>query len=271
MNIVLYHDNCLDGFTAAWAAWRSFGDQATYRAVQYGQEPPIPDVVGRDVYLVDFCYPRTSLDAIVDVAHSVTLFDHHKTAQTDLAGWARGHVVFDMERSGAGITWDELHTDKRPTLVSYVEDRDLWRWMLPESREVSEYLFSLLRTFTMWDQAALAMESDFPSIVDAGRALRRAKVIRVASVCENVRWVVLSGHHIPVVNAAWDFSEVGEYLCQKFSEAVCAGYYFDRADRRQWGFRSRSGFDVSKLCKIYGGGGHAAAAGFTSEIGWLPA
>ena len=35
-------------------------------------------------------------------------------------------------------------------------------------------------------------------------------------------------------------------------------------------FRSRGDFDVSALCKQYGGGGHKAAAGFTSEIGWLP-
>ena len=94
--------------------------------------------------------------------------------------------------------------------------------------------------------------------------------MRVEKVCENVRWLVLGGVRVPVVNTAWDFSEIGEYLCERFPDAPCGGYYFDRADKRQWGFRSRAGFDVSALCKQYGGGGHVAAAGFQTDIGWLP-
>jgi len=71
-------------------------------------------------------------------------------------------------------------------------------------------------------------------------------------------------------------SERYECLCgwketqEQFPEAPFAGYYFDRKDARQFGFRSHNGFDVSAVCKRYGGGGHAAAAGFTSAIGWLP-
>lgn len=35
--LVLHHANCADGFTAAWCAWRYFGDDAEYVPVQYGQ------------------------------------------------------------------------------------------------------------------------------------------------------------------------------------------------------------------------------------------
>lgn len=289
--LVLYHDNCPDGFTAAWAVWRKLGDSAEYRAVNYGQ--PIPsDATDRAVIIVDFSYPRAQLDALADVAKRVSIYDHHKTAQSDLIGWTRGHVVFDMERSGAGIAWDEFTADKealwlgaRPRLVSYVEDRDLWRWALEDSREVSEYLFAAPRTFQEWDRLNAVWGYDtssrlaeFGAAVECGRVLLRAKRLRVAEVCKNVRWGVFGremydfgrGVIIPIVNAAWDFSELGEYLCETFLDYACGGYYFDRVDRRQWGFRSRGDFDVSELCKLYGGGGHKNAAGFTSEIGWLP-
>ena len=283
--LVLYHDNCPDGFTAAWAVWKSLGDHAEYRAMNYGQSMPSApsDYEGRRLIFVDFSLPREQIEMLIAFGALVEVYDHHKTAEADLRDLTGARVVFDMNRSGAGIAWDEFTDDKemlwlgvRPRLISYVEDRDLWRWALPDSREVSEYLFSLDRTFVEWDRTALAWGHNaattpaFEAAVESGRALLRAKRQRVKSVCANAKMMRFGDHDIPVVNAAWDMSDLGEFLCEAFPDAPCGGYYFDRKDRRQWGFRSRSGFDVSALCKEYGGGGHAAAAGFTSEIGWLP-
>ncbi len=268
--LVLYHDSCPDGFTAAWAVWRALGDSAEYRAMNYGQELPIAPPEECRIILVDFTLPRAILEALIRAGMHVEVYDHHKTAQADLADLHGAKVVFDMERSGAGIAWDEFHGGIRPRIVDYVEDRDLWRWALGYSREVSEYLFSLERTFDQWTCAAALLMADPTEAFSQGAALLRAKRQRVETVCKNVRWLTFGEHRIPVVNTAWDFSEIGEYLCEHFPDAPAGGYYFDRADKRQWGFRSRGDFDVSALCKQYGGGGHAAAAGFTSEIGWLP-
>lgn len=272
--LVLYHGNCPDGFTAAWAVWRALGDSAEYREVNYGAPPP-DDVHGRRVILVDFSYPRAVLDMIASRAARVEIYDHHKTAEADLKGWAdeapaSRHVVFDMKRSGAGIAWDCFHHGPRPPLVDYVEDRDLWLWQLAQSREVSEYLFSWPRDFQTWNDIAHELEHRLMEAIRQGLALLRAKRARVAKVCENVRWLHFGETLIPVVNAAWDMSELGEYLTERFPGAPCGGYYFDRADQRQWGFRSVGDFDVSALCKQYGGGGHKNAAGFQSAIGWLP-
>ena len=284
--LVIYHDNCPDGFTAAWAVWRALGDTAEYRAMNHGQYMPSSpsDYEGRRVIFVDFSLPREELETLIRFGAHVEVYDHHKTAEADLHDLAGAKVVFDVTRSGAGIAWDEFHQGEavwiglRPQLVSYVEDRDLWRWVLPDSREVSEYIFSLPRTFEEWSRADVAMGQNanpptaaFGAIIEVGRILLRTKRVRVEKVCENVRWLDFGGTRVPVVNAAWDMSEIGEWLCERFPEAPCGGYYFDRADKRQWGFRSLGGFDVSAFCKQYGGGGHHAAAGFTSDIGWLPA
>ena len=45
--LCIYHGNCADGFTAAWAVHRRFGNDWDYHAGVY-QDPP-PDVSGRDV------------------------------------------------------------------------------------------------------------------------------------------------------------------------------------------------------------------------------
>lgn len=279
--LVLYHGpNCPDGFAAAWTIWKALGASADYQAVNYGQEPPmVTDPLEMALWrqlviLVDFTYPRSILDRLAIAAKSVEIYDHHASAEKDLRGWSHGRVVFDMNRSGAGIAWDEFHQQRlRPLLISYVEDRDLWRWALPNSREVNEYIFSWPQDFETWDRlhADLSTNVGIVTAVEAGRVLLRAKRVRIEAICRNSQWMKLSEQMIPIVNTAWDFSDIAEFLLEKFPGTQAAGYYFDRNDkRRQWGLRSRGDVDVSALCERYGGGGHRNAAGFTSSIGWLP-
>jgi hypothetical protein len=83
----------------------------------------------------------------------VVVLDHHKTALEKLSETAAGEnviKVIDMERSGATIAFDyfkeKLKFDPNQTAVEvgefdrlgplfkYVEDGDLWRWRLPNSK-----------------------------------------------------------------------------------------------------------------------------------------
>jgi len=143
--LCIYHGNCADGFSAAWVVHQYFGDgEVDFHPGVYGQEPP--DVQDRDVILVDFSYKRPVLDVMATKASSILILDHHKTAAEDLAGFpnpedgyapdrwrmleamhgaAAIRAVFDMNRSGAGITWDFFFPDRpRPQLLNHIEDRD---------------------------------------------------------------------------------------------------------------------------------------------------
>ena len=84
--LVLYHANCWDGFCAAWIAKKALGDIEAI-PVQYGQDPPI-DFCGRDVYILDFSYPRGEMENIIRSSNRVVVLDHHKTAQKELDGLA---------------------------------------------------------------------------------------------------------------------------------------------------------------------------------------
>ena len=51
--LCIYHANCPDGFTAAWAVRRALGaDKVDFHPGFYHKEPP--NAQGRDVVLVDF-------------------------------------------------------------------------------------------------------------------------------------------------------------------------------------------------------------------------
>lgn len=84
--LVLYHAGCWDGFCAAWVAQKALGDIEAV-PVNYGQPPPI-DQCGRQVYILDFSYPRSEMDGIIRQSAFVCCLDHHKTAQAALDGLA---------------------------------------------------------------------------------------------------------------------------------------------------------------------------------------
>jgi oligoribonuclease NrnB/cAMP/cGMP phosphodiesterase (DHH superfamily) len=269
-NAVLYHAGCYDGFGAAWAAWTKYGDSARYLPVKYGD--PLPAVEDASaVYVLDFSYPRAVLEELHTrlAAHGglLQVLDHHKTAEADLAGLP--YCTFNMNKSGAMLAWEHFRPgEPAPFLIEYIQDRDLWRFALPGSREVSAWLRSWPMNFEQWTIFRNQMMSTrgLNVIFAEGGALLRFQAQMVSVMADQAVWQELGGHRVPVVNATVFFSEVGEELCRRHPVAPFAAYYMDRADgRRQWGLRARGDFDCSQVAKQYGGGGHPGASGFTTE------
>lgn len=264
-NLVIFHGNCIDGFTAAWAAWRHFGDDDTeYLPAEYGHAVP-GDIAGRDVYIVDFSYKRDLLLLLKQYASSILILDHHKTAQEDLKDLP--YARFDMERSGAGMTWDYFHgAESRPWLIDYVEDRDLWRFKLPGSKEVNAWVGAQKRTdFAGWTRL---MEEGLGSAGASGAAVMQYVERYVEEMAAQAREVYTdhSPLPIPMVNAPYiNTSELVGRLAERAPFAI--GWFQRKDGLYQYSLRSRgdSGTDVSDIAKKYGGGGHKNAAGFTSE------
>lgn len=256
---VIYHGQCVDGFTAAWAAWRKFGDSARYIAAQYGDEPP--DCTGDDVVIVDFSYPRAVLESMARTTASLLVLDHHKTAEADLAGLP--YCKFDMTQSGAALAEREFRGTRRNDLVSYVQDRDLWQWKLPHSREVSAYIAIVPKDFRSWDFLALRIETDLERVAEVGRALLRAVETYVDNLADHARIATIGGYAVPCVNTTYATSELVGRLAESDTGAFAAGWFQKQDGAFVYSLRSRGDFDVSAVAKQYGGGGHRNAAGFT--------
>lgn len=269
---VLFHANCPDGFGAASVAWMKFGDGATYLPVQYGEPlPEIPD--GSAVYIVDFSYDRETLLALKQRCPAIVVLDHHKTARDALAGLDFAH--FDMSKSGAVLTWEHFFPSRvLPALVAYIQDRDLWTWALPNSKEVSAFLSIQERDIRKW--AELIIQSQFSRAlnlwVEVGAAVLASQRVQTASLCDHAFTVQVGGQTIPAVNSPLLQSEIGEELCKRNPDAPFAAAFFCLGlDTEVWSLRSRNGFDVSAVAKSYGGGGHPAAAGFKVPRGTIVA
>ena len=263
---VIYHAECADGFGAAYAAWLKLGDAADYVPATYGQPPPeLPP--RRDLYILDFSYPLQTIRDL-QVNHTLTLLDHHKTALhlSDIPGCS-----IDVSASGAVLAWRHFHPGEPvPKLLEYVQDRDLWKWHLADSRAISAYIHSHGYDFNRWLSMETDVQTDQPRLVEIGEAILRVQAFQLDKLTLNAKAVDIGGHSVPSVYAPVLVSEIGERLLELHPGAPFAAIYYDRDDGRKWSLRSRSDFDVSVVAQTFGGGGHAQAAGFTEPLRLVP-
>ena len=169
--LVIYHANCTDGFGAAFAAWLKLGDEAEYRACHYNQEcfQDGETVHNREVYILDFSFPRDIMNWLFRDAKRVVWLDHHKTAfEMWCGGYRRGdryqaiplggadplkhYIILDDNFSGAYLAWEYFHPGTEvPMLIQHIDDRDRWQFKLDGSKELHAALASHKPwTFDQW-------------------------------------------------------------------------------------------------------------------------
>lgn len=253
-DLILYHAECADGFGAAWALWKRF-PSAQFLPVKHGLPPPT-DVGGRLILIVDFSYPRPILEEINAEAQSLLVLDHHITAQKALAGLP--YARFDQKKSGAVMAWEWAHDKPVPWLLRYIQDKDLWQWALPGSREINAALSSYPYDFLVWDRLRQR------DLLVEGKAILRYESELVGKIAEEAVLVSFHGARVPAVYSSVLTSQLGERLTNGAPFCII---WHERNDRRYFSLRSREdGADVGAIAAAYGGGGHTHAAGFSVPL-----
>lgn len=261
---VLYHKSCNDGFTAAYCAWTVLGNTADYIGVSYGEDPPIINE-GDRVYVVDFSYPREVMLSWKTIASELIVLDHHKTAQEALLGLS--FASFDLNKSGAVLAWEYWHPNEPiPTLIQYVQDRDLWKKELSLCDAVFVMLRSFKMDFELWDTLAHLSSEDFLALAQMiGSPILEKRQQDVEAIASTYSWKQIGAYQVPTVHTSKPSlaSDLGHYLCNQFPEAPFSAIsWMDRNGKTKWSLRSVGTFDVSQIAQQFGGGGHRNAAGF---------
>ena len=307
---VIYHADCADGFGAAFAAWTQFGDNAEYLPMQYGKDYSLSentfDFKAREIYILDFSFPRNIMDMLFAGAEHIVWLDHHRTAfemwevPTGQRVWAeteKHHVKLHMDKSGALLAWEYFHPGEEiPMLFKHIDDYDRWQFQLAGTKEIQQALWSYTPwSFAQWNQFLedTGFQSDDSTGIDAwyreGAAILRAHNQQVASTVKNAAIKCSIQCDLPSQNSNHPIqgqvciglaancpphmqNDVGHQL------AIQSGTYgllwsINTAGACKCSLRSNGDYDVSAIAKAFGGGGHRNAAGFIIDIqtllGWL--
>ncbi len=297
------YGGCADGFGAAFAAWLKLGDEAEYVPQNYGSaKEQLPAVDGRDVYILDFSYPKDWMELIAARAARLIWRDHHKTAfemwcgeyekgmQHDQTGdWPEGaelDIFLDDNKSGAMLAWEYFHPGTEvPMLIKHIDDHDRWQFKLPGTKAFIKALWSYAPwSFEQWK--VYFNNTDFEqydSIIGQGEAILRAHDQNVQSVVKGAaRKCVIIGTYdgqklMERIGLAANCpphltSDVGHELAtQSGTFGLC--WYINKDGKCFCSLRSNGDYDVSAIAKAFGGGGHKAASGFETNVqtllGWM--
>lgn len=268
---IFYHAQCLDGFGAALAAWRKYGySEAVYRACRYdeGEDPFDMCEPDDEVFVLDFSFKR---DILLRQSKRLKIFvlDHHKIAEADLSGL--DFCKFNSAKSGAVLAWEHFHPGTAvPKLMRHIQDHDLWKFEMLETREIIAALASMAMNFEVWKEHL----DDTSALAEIGNIQIGVIKEEVQKICARAGWLEIQGHVVPAVNSPIHQSEIGHELLAIYPEVPFAAVFYDfqkdiggaPAWVRVYSLRAESDYDVGELAKSFGGGGHKSAAGFTVRL-----
>lgn len=259
--VVLYHGSCLDGFAAAYAAWKKFGNEASYVAV-YHNAPPPEGLEGKEVYTVDFSYPEQDLLQLEKITKRLVVLDHHKGSKEAVE--ATKEHIFDNDRSGSGIAWNYFHPDTPlPRALAYIQDNDLWLNSLPHNAEAGAYLSMAPFEFTKFDTMVGQFNDDteFAHILQKGAAYREYYDYTCEWLAAQAVEVDFLEYRIFAVNAPRLFrSELGNLLAKR--KGPFSIVWYEHAGKWHLSLRGDGSVDLSEVAKKFGGAGHHNAASF---------
>lgn len=296
--LICYHANCIDGWASAWACARGLFEvesisksDITLRAVNYNDDQQYYDEEIQQyshIYFVDFSVSVAVLQQLCTHTVRVYVVDHHKTARdmylndpnvhnivttknedTDevikfTGQMAQAFIIFNINESGATLTWKYFFGGYLPRLLWYIRDYDLWKFEDSATNYINRYLRIQEKDLMHWNllQAKFEDEYKLQEIIKRGKAIHRYHLQLVADYVEQADKCFISGEEGFISNCSKHFADdVGQELAKRSGTFGCT-YSQMKEGRIQFSLRSIGDYDVSELAKKHGGGGHKNAAGF---------
>nr|AEX62254.1 hypothetical protein mv_R49 [Moumouvirus Monve] len=292
IDVVLYHGHCMDGFGSAFIIWHyykmNYGIEAAdkimfipcyhQKDLQTFSSEFLEKIKDKNVIMCDFSYKYHQFLNIITLSNSFMILDHHKTAQVELANIPEYLKIFDMNRSGVGITWDFFFPDKLISkFLAHIQDRDIWTFKLAKTNEFIAYFNEQDFNFTSWEKYLL--DDNVNEAILTGEKWLEYQKITINKIIKRTSYIIqnIKDQYTIVlyVNSPEFKSDIGNKLFYffPFGDFSCVWDYSLYKDETYYSLRSTNDrYDVSTIAKVFGGGGHRNASGlaFSGMKGCLP-
>lgn len=283
INVVLYHSKCFDGFACAFIVWyyykHNFGIEAANNILyipcmcqnELAEEfinKFVNKFAGKNILMCDFSYNYEQLLKLMNVSNSFMILDHHKTAEAELRNVPNHLKIFDMKKSGCGITWEYFFPNHiMPLFLKHIQDRDIWTYIVPNTLEFVTYFYQQNFDFELWETYIDGIKVN--EAVEIGKkwlGYQKEIIDKIIDSCafEIVHEINNQRAIVAYCNAPYYKSDIGNKLFNKFPNADFSCVWDYDLYRNQTLFSLRSTderMDVSAIAKKIGGGGHRNASG----------
>ena len=220
------------------------------------------DLKGKQIYILDNACRPSVLKKLRENKNAVTIIDHHSSSEENVK--AASEYVFNVKHSGAVLAWRFFRPKKAvPRMLKHVEDMDIWRFKMKNTREIIAGLDLSDFNFKVWNRLAGEIENprQRKSFVEKGRFVLKYQNKLMEQVSQNAEIVKFHGHRVLAVNSPVLESELGHHLYKKMPPMAIVWWRANGVIKVS--LRSNEKADVSKIAVKYGGGGHKGSSGFT--------
>lgn len=271
--IIIYHDADLDGICSGAILIKRF-PFAKLIGYDYGRPLEyIPD--GQDIIMADVSLPMIQMGELARRSNSFTYIDHHETAIREfkslgLSADIKG--VFDLNFSACEIAWEFCYPGvPSPRAVRLLGMYDTWRNHRTEmwDTEILPFQYGM-----RWVQNPdeFPKEVLYPNLADYcdeyirdGKTILKYQKIQNRKDCKYAFETVAFGHRVIAMNSTVFNSQLFESVYDPTKHEMMMVFCFNQG---QWKFSlysTKSDIHCGELAKLYGGGGHKGAAGFSVE------
>ena len=269
--VCIYHKNCPDGFASAWVLnnyYKKLNQIVEFIPLSYGMELPIID--NSRIFLLDFSFDSIEIyEQYLENNIDITIIDHHKKAIDLLRDYQHPKLnqYLNNNYSGCVLTWSYFNNpdENIPQILKYIQDRDLYLFELPMSKESLCVIDLWEFDFDIWDKNSDWFEKNTNSVVKKGSDILEYKQKLINKMYKKRHYCSFFGHdNILCVNSNLPEidSEVAEMLYNDDLGRFSIIYHIG-TDGIKISLRSKSlvGMDVNEIAKRFCGGGHKHASG----------
>ncbi|AYV78347.1 MAG: hypothetical protein Edafosvirus10_22 [Edafosvirus sp.] len=292
-NYIIYHKNCIDGFSGFYLFLKSSCWEKgciVFPDVPSAKHIP-PEIDGKNIIIIDVAYQLNILKQIADRANKVLFLDHHITIADQMQNLKLGdphEIVFDNTKSGVSLVWDYFFSKKIkkiPDFVKYIEDNDIGKWKYPNTMpfisaiEVNLSLDPTWSNLKKWDIMLNKKEVD--NLIKKGKMYQEYKEYLLNNNSKKYSLLKFPGKKLYDDNKKF-FESPGQYTVASHNGSGCpttsllgkklvdniecdfALIWTYQIEKREVVVSMRSKkTDVGQIAKQLGGGGHTFAAAFS--------
>ena len=289
-NYIIYHKKCPDGFTGFYILHMAkliHTDAIILPDVPSAKYMP-PDILNKDVIIIDVAYKVEILRDIILRSRSVLFIDHHITIHDDIVKLEKEFTdkftyIYDEKKSGATLTWDYFFPRKKhPYFIDLIEDNDIGKW---EMHDIKNFMTGFTVSYdlrlnkdNLHKFKSLFKKLTIKKIIQKGKTYNEYKNYLIGENSNRVSFVYFPSKRIYKDYSNF-FDKPAQYKVAVYCGSACpnvsdiAKKVFENAkcdffiswvynfDKKEYILTLRSeSTDVGSIAKLFNGGGHTYAS-----------
>lgn len=264
-----YHRSDFDGHCSG-AIVKYFNPECEMIGINY-DEPLDADSIGEGetIYVVDFSFSSLDMSFLHHRADLIWI-DHHKSAieKVEYEKYIKG--IRRIGKAACELTWEWFRVgDKLPLAVYLLGRYDVWDH---EDERVLPFQYGLrIKSNTLPDSIRwrnlLKDDNRVPHIIEQGELILKYEMKQNAIYAKSMSYErIFHKYRALVINKPFSNSKIFDSVYDPEKHDIMVIFGLKEGKFKYSLFCNKPEIDVSKIAVHYGGGGHAGAAGFYSDV-----